>query len=207
MMKNIKKILSILLLTGIFIALHSCKDDDEQSNGPSTVTYPNTVTFSHITDADFRMWTNGTEVNTENLSIENYIDSSDYYEFTPERYSQVTLTFTEDSIFGQNQDSIEGYPYFISNDSIFVSTTVILFEDTLSLTPLLGIGDASAFELNRGYYSFTKTGEFLTLVKSNTQMGYFTFESAAEEDGRFAEESDIELNDTLIIFNQRALYN
>ncbi len=104
-----KKINQLLLFGTALLflpLLQSCEDDDDNpGDGPTAITYPHTIVFSHFENVDFEMWTNGAEVNTSGLDFfdlsedEEDADGSllyaEYYQSIP------GFTFTEDSIFLQ----------------------------------------------------------------------------------------------------------
>lgn len=187
----------------------SCNDDDDDPSGPTPIAYPHTVTFSHIDNIEFKMWTNGAEVNTENLSIEDYMDPEDFDQLRPDYYAtDPGITFTEDSLFSDGPNGIEGYTYFIQNDSIFVNLTVVYDGDTIQSSQYIAIGNTLELQLNEGYSNYCKTTDnFITTCQGYMKQKYLDFNSAAGLDGRFSEISDIAANDTMFIYNQRVVYN
>lgn len=196
----------ILGIIGLGI-VQSCSEDENSDPVPSP-TFPNTVTFSEITNTEFKMWTAGAEVNTAGLSVEDYIDSADYAQFSPAFYeAQPGLTFTEDSIFIEEDGSITGYPYYISNDSIYLTSVFVYDEDTVSYTSLLGIGNTSGFAVHFGYYKLSMHSGSGDSFVSESNVIRYTFNSVAEESGIFNSIEDISASDTLIIYNQDIIYN
>lgn len=187
--------------------LQSCNDDDDNSgDGPPTITYPHTVAFSHFENIDFKMWTNGAEVNTSGLNFIDFVeDEEDAYELSSEYYETIPgLTFTEDSVFSANPDSsIAGYPYFVSNDSIYTQIDGFFGSDTI-VNVFLGLGSPAHLKLVQGFTQFCNlyVGE-LTMIScgSNLHQKFHTLESALDEFG-LATLQDIEEGDTLIVNNR-----
>ena len=194
--------------------LQSCEDDDDNpGDGPTAITYPHTIVFSHFENVDFEMWTNGAEVNTSGLDFFDFLDEEDeegsllyaeYYQSNP------GLTFTEDSIFTADVDSlIVGFPYFISNDSVYWQVESVFGSDTISYNAFLGLGSAAQLKLVQGFSQFCNiyVGEFTIIdCNSNLQQEFQTLESAMDEYGISSLEN-IQEGDTLIINNRYVFYN
>ncbi|NEN25301.1 hypothetical protein G3O08_17530 [Cryomorpha ignava] len=187
--------------------LQSCNDDDDNSgNDPATMTYPHTIAFSHFENIDFKMWTNGAEVNTTGLNFIDFVEDDEDDSFLVAEYyeSSPGLTFTEDSVFSMAPDStIEGHPYIISNDSVYTQIDGFFGSDTI-VNVFIGLGSPSHLRLVQGFsqYCDTYTGE-LTIIScsSNLHQKFHTLESALDEFGITALE-DIEEGDTLIVNNR-----
>ena len=200
---------TIYLLLGIVSLgiMQSCSDDNENpSQNPSS---PSTLTFSNIDHIEFKMWTNGAEVNTDALSIADYMDPEDYNSISTDYYqSQAGITFKDDSLFSEVDGLIVGYPYYISNDSIYLTVTyTIEGQEPFVFNQLFAMGNTTELYIPQSYYkvvdySGTGSSEFSVL-----NIGHYSFADVADETGTFATVSDIQGNDTLIIYNQRANYN
>ncbi len=199
---------TVLLLFGIIGLglLQSCKDDNEDPTpSPSA---PNTLTFSNIDHTEFKMWTNGGEVNTNGLSIAAYMDSDEYNHITSEYYqSHAGFTFNNDSLFSEMNGMIEGYPYHISNDSIYVTVSFpVEGQDPVTFDQYIAMGNTAAFYIPQSYFKTIINSGMFTVESSTLEVGHFTFDELAEETG-LNSVADIQENDTLIIYNQRVHYN
>ena len=205
-MKKIHKLLLFATALLLFPFLQSCNDDDDNSGGgPSAITYPHTISFSHFENVEFKMWTNGAEVNTTGLNFFDFVEddedslylSSGYFESSP------GLTFTEDSVFSTGPDgSIEMYPYFISNDSVFAVVEYTFF-DTIVDT-FLGLGSPAHLRLVHGfsqYCDLTDGEPTMIFCSSNLQTEFQSLEFAMDEYGISSLE-EIEQGDTLLISNR-----
>ena len=188
--------------------LQSCSDDNDDPN--PTPTAPNTLTFSHIDNVEFKMWTDGAEVNTEGLSIEDYM-KPDYYSAVSEENYQLRpgITFKGDSIFSEEDGVIMGFPYHISNDSIYWTLTFDIdgMEQPITFDQFIGIGNANALYLPQSYYRVAEHTGTSNTRYAILDYGYYSFDYVMEENGIFESLNDIQENDTIIIYNQRAHYN
>lgn len=189
-----------LLALTVFV---SCSDDDSDDDQPSAITYPRTLGFSSITDYEFMMWTNSAEVSTAGLSLEDYIDSTDFYDLSAASYeASGTLTFTVDSIFGSDDDGQPlGFPYFISNDSLYAVQSFINGPDTITENIYLGIGGPTGIVLNQGYLQYVENDQNGSSTTSILQQGHYTLVLALDDLG-LNSVAEIEAGDTLIIVNQ-----
>lgn len=197
---------SVFLFLGILV-LTSCNEDDD--NPPSGTSYPITMTFSGVTDTEFRMWTDGTEVNTDNLNVQDFMDPDDWAELSPEYFSQIgiALTFDEDSIYGVNGlGENENYEYFFRNDSLFLDVELVFFQDTIHEV-YFATGNLNELSLNQGYYELCIASEFITSCESQLNQAFYEFTAIEEESGTDSLLQFLDENDTLLVYNQRVLFN
>lgn len=187
--------------------LQSCNDDDDNSGGgPTAITYPHTISFSHFENVEFKMWTNGAEVNTTGLDFLDFVEDDEDSLYLSSGYYETTsgFTFTEDSLFSTTPDGfVEMYPYFISNDSVFIVIPVTSPVDT-TFNFLLGVGSLSYLRKVQGFtqYCDLTDGELsMIFCTSNLQQEFQSLESAMDEYGISSLE-EIEEGDTLIINNR-----
>jgi len=199
----------VFLFVGILI-LTSCNDDDDNDDKPpSSASFPVTLTFSNVTDTEFRMWTNGTEVSTVNLNVQNFMDPEDWAELSPEYFSQIgiALTFDEDSIYGINDlGENENYEYYFRNDSLFLDVELIFFDDTIREV-YFATGDLNELSLNQGYYELCIASEFFTSCESQLNQAFYEITSIEEESGSDSLIEFLDENDTLLVYNQRVVFN
>ena len=206
-MKKFKHLFAFATALLFLPFLQSCNDDDDNSgNGPTPITYPHTIAFSHFENIDFKMWTNGAEVNTTGLNFIDFVedDEDDSYLVAEYYQSMPGLTFTEDSLFSADPDSsIVGYPYFVSNDSVYLQIDGFFGSDTI-VNVFYGLGSPSHLMFVQGFTQFCNIyiGE-LTMIScsSNLHQKFHTLESALDEFGLTMLE-DIEEGDTLIVNNR-----
>lgn len=197
---------TLILFLGVLClgVLQSCSsDDDEDDNTPPSTTYPNTLTFSHIDNKEFKMWTNGEEVNTSNLNIQDFIDPEDYHDLSGDFYSSIPgITFTEDSVFAAFDGEVEGYPYTISNDSIY---SVFSWEGE-ELKIFFAVGNQNQLYLPQSFYRVVVNQENMFYEISSLEPGHYTFDEVAYQ-LEMSSPADLHENDTLIIFNERVHYD
>jgi hypothetical protein len=196
----------IFLFLGLSI-LTSCNEEDD--NPPSETTFPVTLTFSGVTDTEFRMWTNGAEVNTDNLNVQDFMNIDDWAELSPEYFNQIgiALTFDQDSIYGINDfGENENYEYFFRNDSLFLDVELIFFEDTIQEV-YFATGNLMELSLNKGYYELCIGSEFITTCQSQQNQAFFEITTIEEESETDSLIDFLDENDTLLIYNQRVLFN
>lgn len=200
LMKELNHYLKFSLAIIAMIVLQSCSDDDDSDYVEPAINFPNTVGFTNITNIDFYMWTNGAEVNTDGLSLQNYLDEEDYNDLQPSAFEGEIFTFTNDSVVVGSMDT-ETYPYFTSNDTIFVS----IGPDPDDVF-FLGIGSPLGFSTPYGLVSYCDVdGQSTSCTSIQSQMKY-DFDSASEEMG-INSINDIEAGDTLIVVNQTVNFN
>ncbi len=189
---------------GLFF-LQSCHDDDDSENNPPSITYPHTVAFSHFENFDFKMWTNGAEVNTSGLYFLDFLDDEDADELGEAYYESIpSYTFTEDSIFLNTDDMSESYPYFVSGDSIHIQVDGFFGIDTI-VDLFLGLGSPTHLKVVQGFTQYCNvfdTGSFtITTCESVIQPEFQTFETASEHWGISSLQTSEE-GDTLLINNR-----
>lgn len=205
-----KKINQLLLFGTALLCLsflQSCNDDDDSDNDPPSITYPHTITFSHFENVDFKMWTNGAEVNTDGLNFLDFVnDAEDLSELSEETYTSSSgLTFTEDSVFSISDEGlIEAYPYVVSNDSVYVKIDGFFGSDTI-VDVFIGLGSPTHLKLVQGFAQYCNASTFgsLTIIdyESFLQQEFQTFESASEHWG-ISSLQTLEEGDTLLINNR-----
>lgn len=198
----------ILLFLGISI-LTSCNDDDDDSP-PSEISFPVTMTFSGVTDTEFRMWTNGAEISTENLNVQDFIDPEVWEYLRPEYYedANTTFSFEEDSIFSTDPiNGLTGYPYEFRNDSLFVTFLSVFDEDTTQVEQYLAVGNLNQIVLNQGYYEIHISGENFSIQESNLDQFLYDIEAVEEDYEQENIASELGINDTLLIYNQQIVFN
>jgi hypothetical protein len=203
-MKYLDKIALVFLAT---MVISSCKDDD---NPPSGITFPVSMSFSGITDTEFRMWTNGTEVNTDNLNVQDFMDPDDWEFLRPEYYEDAnsTFSFDEDSIFGADAvNELTGYPYEFRNDSLFITNQVIFDGDTTRFEQYIAVGNLNQIVLNQGYYEIYISGDNFSTRESKLDQFLYDVEAIEEDYGQGDIASWLGINDTLFIYNQRLIFN
>jgi hypothetical protein len=199
-MKDINHYLKFSLAIIAMVALQSCSDDDDGDYVEPGINFPNTVAYTNITNVDFYMWTDGAEVNTAGLSLENYLDEDDYDDLQPSAFENEMYTFTNDSVYVGSDDS-ESYPYFLSNDSIFVNIGTAP-DDVI----LLGIGSPLGFSYPYGLVSYCDIDGQSTSCSSIQNQMHYDFDSASEAMG-INSINDIQVGDTLIVVNQTVNIN
>lgn len=203
----------LLLLTVLLFLpfMQSCNDDnDDSANDPTPITYPHTITFSHFENIEFKMWTNGAEVNTTGLDFLDFVVDDDDLSYLSSEYYQsgTLLTFTEDSVFGLTslQGTIEGYPYAISNDSIY-ALEVYSYPGASFGHLFLGLGSPSELRLPQSFaqflYSFDDGN--MTSFESYKSREFQTLETALEEFD-IPSVAYIEEGDTLFLNNRYVHY-
>jgi len=200
-MKKIKLILSTLIAVIFSLSWTSCNNDDDDRS-PSAPAFPNDVTFHSIEIVDFKMWTDGSEVSTSGLTLENLIDPEDaeylsvaYYE------AQAPITFTADSISSLSLNGdIATYPYTLSNDSIFVAFPNP-FNPEENLEILFGIGSPFDFKVVQGFSHFCATSPDFSFCSSALYPYFYSLSSALEE-YNIPSLGEIGPSDTLIVLNQ-----
>lgn len=201
-MTNINQIVLLAVALILLPFLQSCNDDDDSGSGPTPITYPNTITFSHFENIDFKMFTNGAEVNTDGMDFLDYVEDSVEATFmAAEYYESINVTFTEDSIFSTLADSLtEGYPYFISNDSIYSQV------DGLG-DVFMGLGSPTHLKLAQGFSQYCYTFNDGTMMWcGSTLMSEFKTLEWILDDWSITSIADIQEGDTLIISNRYVHY-
>ena len=194
------------LLLAVLI-LQSCgKDDDNTEQEP--IVFPHTVYYSHSIDTEFKMWTNGHEVNTETLNIQDY--NSGLYGYSTPNLTELEsgYIFTDDTlihpgggIFGPVERG-----YFIRNDSIFyVGYGFVSGEDET---------DYSFFTFgNHLEMKFTKGAFFLKNKQTGengfylSKKSYFTRHDVSLINYYQVDDEDLQEGDTLIIYNSTLIFN
>jgi|GEM_PF-2884114 len=197
----------IFLFLGISI-LTSCNEDDDDP--PTGTSFPITMTFSSITDTEFRMWTNGAEVNTANLNVQDFMDPDDWEFLRPEYYEDAnpTFSFDEDSIFSTDPvNGLTGYPYEFRNDSLFITNQFIFDGDTTQFEQYLALGNLNQIVLNQGYYEIYISGENFSTRESGLDQFLYDIEDVEEDYGQGDIATELGINDTLFIYNQRIIFN
>lgn len=187
--------------------MQSCSDDNEDPNpSPSA---PSTLTFSRVDNEEFRIWTDGAEVNTDNLSIEDYLKQSYYENLTAEYYqSQPGLTFKGDSLFSESDGMIVGFPYHISNDSIILTRTYIIEgQSPIVINQLFAMGNQTELYIPRMYYRAAQHTDSSNMYIGSFDIGHYTLDAVLEQNGIFDSIDNLQENDSIIIYNQRAYYN
>lgn len=209
-MKNINTYLFLAAAIFSMAILNSCKEDDDSNEGPPSISYPTTAAFSSIENTEFKMWTNGAEVNTSGLDYSNYIDETVAVNFLEEEYTGYDLNFTNDSLFFIQEEFIVGYPYYSSNDSLFILTWDTENNDSTIVTTFLGEGTAENFKTTKSFVhqcDVDDNGELLICFYYQ-RTEWQTLETISEEESvLFSSLDEIQMGDTLIIINQQARFN
>lgn len=197
----ISKKLFTLLTICLAATWISCNDDDENS-GPSTPSFPHDASFNSIEIVDFKMWTNGSEVSTEGLTLEDLIDPEEAELLSAEYYSAISpITFTADSLSNIDEvGNVESYAYNLSNDSIFIVFTNP-FDPDESVESFFALGSPFDFRLVQGYTQLCINQGNSNSCTSSLAPFFFDLESGLEEQN-LSGLDEIGPNDTLIVFNQ-----
>jgi hypothetical protein len=206
--KELSTVRSIIFLILGFSILTSCNENDD--NPPSGNSFPVTMTFSGVTDTEFRMWTNGNEVDTDNLNVQDFMDAEDWEFLRPEYYADANATFSfdEDSIFSTDPiNGLTGYPYEFRNDSLFITNQFIFDGDTTQFEQYLAIGNLNQIVLNQGYYEIYISGNNFSTRESKLDQFLYDTEAVGEDYGQGDIATALGINDTLFIYNQRIIFN
>lgn len=201
---------TVFLFFGILSVsvLQSCSDDNEDPNPNPTA--PNTLTYSHIDNVEFRMWNNGAEVNTDGLSIADYM-KPEYYNSVSEEMFQARpgITFKGDSLFSVEDGELSGFPYYISNDSIYWSLSFDIegMDEPITFDQFIGIGNTTKLYLPQRYYRVAQHTGSSNTSYAILDYGHYSLDYVMAENGIFENVSDVQENDTIIIYNQRVHYD
>ena len=205
------KKLSILLIFISLTVFFSCNKDDD-NNAPVTPettdpSEPNTITFDNISHTEFMLWIGGDEINTSGMDVADfYIDSDDGVNL-----GSLVLTFDEDSVEIGSNDQVSNnnlkLAYSVSNDSPISNLTVDIQGEPMTADIFLGMGTRYSLNVER-HYLFTAIDFF---GNENFRMGFSsfgfqTFESAGLQ-FQINSPADMGGSDTIMIYNQRALFN
>jgi hypothetical protein len=207
-----KKFISHLFIPTALLAMTvfvSCNDNDEEDDyqepPTDTTPYPYTSEFAGTPSNTFAMYSNGDTVNTDTLDYNDFVDGDVSGTFTDSAHSAISFTWTADSVF--NGDN--GFPYYVTNDSVFVEFSFVENGDTINADYLLGEGPPNNFTLTKSfaqYCDYDQDGVLSgcsTLSASSAQ----SLESVAEsEDIPISSLEEILENDTLLIINQKVTY-
>jgi|SRR5690554_2316315 len=201
-----KSIFTLLLVALSIFVLQSCDKDDDAADLKPGKTPEITLHFSEISHREFRMWTNGQELNTSGFAIEDYLPAETAYQLSSEYYiSNSELTFRNDSLFSYDNGDLQGFPYTLSNDSIYIHVTWPSdFGEPNVFTILFGIGDTQELYVPQSFFRYAEHyegGGYSILSLEDT--GYFTPEWISEEYDLYDNTNEILEGDTLIIINQR----
>jgi len=198
---------SVFLFLGILV-LTSCNEDDD--NPPSGTSYPITMTFSGVTDTEFRMWTNGVEVITDNLNVQDFMDPDDWEFLRPEYYedANATFSFDEDSIFSTDpMNGLTGYPYEFRNDSLFITNQFIFDGDTTQIELYLAAGNLNQIVLNQGFFEYCNNQGIITDCNSALHQQFLNIQNLEEDFNQENIVASLESADTIFIYNQRIVFN
>lgn len=205
-----KTFFTLLLLAFAVPLFQSCDKDDDASKPNPSNSGQKTLHFSEILNREFRMWTNGQEINTTGFDIADYIPAHRAYELSSEYYSiNPELIFKNDSLFATDDDGdFYGFPYTISNDSIYIHTTWFTEDpDPIEISRLFGIGDTRKLYIPQSFFRYAEYPESGGhSILSSEDTGYITPNIISEQYELFNNVNDIMEGDTLIIINQRISY-
>lgn len=203
-----KTFFTLLLLALAVPLFQSCDKDDDASDPKPTDSGQKTLNFVEIYDREFRMWTNGQEINTAGFDIADYLPSNHAYELSSAYHiSNPELIFKNDSVHLTDDGELYGYPYIISNDSIYIHFSWETEDQELNeFTSLFGIGNTQELYIPQSFFRHAEYESGGHSILSLKETGYFTPEKIAEEYELFNNVNDILEGDTLIIINQRISY-
>lgn len=222
------KTLTRLFLIGTALlglsALQACnncdEDNDSEGNGskpsdelpicaPPHLTFPNTVTFSHFEQIDFRMWTAGAEVDTDSLNYLDFVRSMEHLPgLLPEYYDELHgYTFTEDSIFSILPDGrTKDYEYVIFGNTIYQheEPRYPLIDSTGNR--FFGLGTPCHLMLRQGFYQVVLYSEIVSEPGAHywslgPYLQKFSFVAGGLNIRRVEE---VAVGDTLMIVNRYA---
>ncbi|MEM9051605.1 MAG: hypothetical protein AAGC47_06095, partial [Bacteroidota bacterium] len=146
---------SIAIAISIFVA--SCDDDDEDNNPPPSSSFP--VTLNGMNEApEFRMWTNGQEVNTSNLDPEDYVNSIFWPLLDPNVLLVSSYTFSMDSLISQSDTTLT-FAYNFRGDSLFISG--LNSDGTPFDNSYVGLGDVNELITSLGFFSYFESDSSL----------------------------------------------
>lgn len=203
-MKN----LSTILLLCISLIFMSCNnDDDNQSPGDPVedFTLPNTVIYQSTSNVEFMLWVGGEEVDTEGLSPNDILPTD--FESSVD-FTTYMFTFYPDTLETQTPDSTSRVNYWFSNDSLYIKIPNPFFE--IAGPPFIetyaGYGSPFALNIEIGSLYMASFNNNIGQRASYTDYSYYTFGNSVDLHS-FSDPSQMNENDTVMIFNQRFLYN
>ena len=204
-----KTFFTLLLLAFAVPLFQSCDKEDDASEPNPSNSGQKTLNFSEISNREFRMWTNGQEINTTGFNIADYIPAKRAYELSSGYYnSNPELIFKNDSLFFKEDGDFQGYPYTISNDSIYMHIIwPIEDEDPIEFTSFFGIGNTQQLYIPQSFFRYAEyTENEGHSILSVEDTGYMTPDIISEQYELFDNVNDIMQGDTLILINQRISY-
>lgn len=209
-MKNSKHVFYLIGAALMLFSIQSCKKENSSDDSPreEPLTYPHTVYYSHNINTEFRMWTDGHEVNTSALSAAQYSHGL-YSQGEPTEFELAAgYIFTEDSL--TQPGSIFGpieRPYMVRNDSIFFVADVEVSPGVFETWyPFFTFGSQRQMRFTKGafYLINDQTESYgFSLVKNS----YYTREQVGHINSYDVELEDFSAGDTLIIFNSTLVFN
>lgn len=203
-MKIVKQIAPLFVAVLGILMFQSCQEDDDDEQEPFT--YPHTVYYSHTIDTEFRMWTNGQEVNTDNLFILDYYSENEFNSLLPSQYEiDSGYVFTDDTL--THPGSLFGpadYHYISRNDSIYFLFGSILNGEPFTHYDFFAFGNQREMRFEQG--SFKK----ILQIQSPLEYNYWNFDNyITQEYLQYTQQApeDTQYGDTIIIYNRTLIFN
>lgn len=192
---------SIFFTFIVVIFLVSCSKDKDSLSNQNPNQGDALLDYSSITDKEFKMWVGGSEIPTANLEVTDFMREDSYDFFDPAILQQGSVEFIGDSVVVNLDvsDSASKYPYRFSNDSLFI------------IYPLEGevftaTGTKQSLKMEQGYcYAYNTTGSAFQWRWRFLPIR-FNFENSRDRH-YWDQLSDMDQQDTLIIYNQNLFYN
>jgi hypothetical protein len=189
---------SVVVLTLVMAAITACNDDDDNS-GPEPVSFPHTIAYHSIQQQSLQLWVGGDLVSTAGIDPQDLIPADDHEIMTEAWFQDEIFIFTADSISSSNDPN--SYPYFFSNDTLFVVTD---FLGNIVEIPL-GTGNLSELKIAQGYMRYCQNSEFISTCQSLGTNSHFNLDQALEE-AFLTSLDDMGATDTLLIYNQVVVF-
>lgn len=101
-----RRIVPALLLGAVFAFLTACSDDDD--NGPpAETTFPVTMYFYDIIDAELLLWVGGESVSTEGLAPEDLFPEDELAMMSEAQFENALMIFSQDSLHSPDSNEAQ----------------------------------------------------------------------------------------------------
>jgi len=193
-MKKFRSLLVHASVLGALLALFTACSDDDDNSPPAETTFPVTMNFYDIADAELLLWVGGEPVSTEGLMPEDLLTEDELFGMTQAYWENESMIFTPDSAYSASQPGANAY--FFQNDSLFGTVTF----GGAPIDMFLAVGNFSELRIPYGAYRFCTGGELQSHCGGGGSIGRKSFESViANDNNLFADEFGP--NDSMAVYN------
>lgn len=184
----------IAFIGAAFLLFAGCDSDDDTPSPPEGTTFPVTMNYYDITDAELLLWIGGEPASTEGLVPEDLLTDDDLFAMTETYYENQVFVFTADSLYSPDLSGANAY--YFENDTLFGT---ILFGG-VPIDVFVGTGDFSELRLPVSAYRYCTGNNDVLTCGSGGENAHTSFEAVVADDENLSAD-DFGPNDSLAVYN------